>query len=125
MLKRILVVGAVLGTSLFVVGAGAVLGVVLGTRTLVVSAAAVKPAAAISIVPASAPVVVALRDMAATASARSLDRALRCPVKTRRPRGRLPTDRLLPNEPGGLTRPRDACACAPEFDGPLPPSSGP
>ena len=45
MLKRFLVVGAILGTSLFVVGTGAVLGVVLGTRTLVVSAAAVKPAA--------------------------------------------------------------------------------
>lgn len=65
MLKRFLVVGAVLGTSLFVVGAAAVLGVVLGTRTLVVSAAAVKPAAAINIAPtgnvAGAPVVVAMR----------------------------------------------------------------
>ena len=64
MLKRFLVVGAILGTCLFVVGATAVLGVVLGTRTLVVSAAAVKPAAAI-IAPtgnvAGAPVVVAMR----------------------------------------------------------------
>jgi hypothetical protein len=62
--KRFLVAGVVLGASLFVVGATAVLGVVLGTRTLVVSAAAVKPAAAISIVPtgniAGVPVVVAM-----------------------------------------------------------------
>jgi hypothetical protein len=62
--KRFLVVGSVLVTSLFVVGAGAVLGVTLGTRTLVVSAAAVKPAAAIGIASAghlgSAPAVVAM-----------------------------------------------------------------
>jgi hypothetical protein len=43
--KRFLVAATVLGTSLCVVGAGAVLGVTLGTRTLVVSAASVKPAA--------------------------------------------------------------------------------
>jgi hypothetical protein len=65
MLKRFLVVGAILGAGLFVVGTTAVLGVVLGTRTLVVSAAAVKPAAAIMIAPtgnvAGAPVVVAMR----------------------------------------------------------------
>ena len=64
MVKRVLVVGVLLGTSLFVVGIGATLGVVLGTRTLVVSAAAVKPAAAISIAstghPGSAPAVVAM-----------------------------------------------------------------
>jgi len=62
-LKRFLVVGAILGASIFVVGAGAVLGVVLGGRALVVSAAAVKPGAAISIAPTgnSAPVVVAMR----------------------------------------------------------------
>jgi hypothetical protein len=61
--KRFLIVGAVLGTSLFVVGAGAVLGVTLGARTLVVSAAAMKPAAAISMASAGhlkAPAVVAM-----------------------------------------------------------------
>jgi hypothetical protein len=47
-LKRFLIVGAVLGTGLFVVGGAAVLGIVLGTRAAVVSAAAVKPATAIS-----------------------------------------------------------------------------
>ena len=64
MVKTLLVAATVLGTSLFVVGAGAVLGVTLGTRTLVVSAAAVKPAAAISMAAAghlgSAPAVVAM-----------------------------------------------------------------
>jgi hypothetical protein len=62
--KRFLVVGSVLVTSLFVVGAGAVLGVTLGTRTLVVSAASVKPATAISVAAAghlgSAPAMVAM-----------------------------------------------------------------
>ena len=69
MLKRVLVVGAVLGTGLFVVGTGAVLGVTLGTRALVVSAAAVKPAAAFSIAPtgaaASRAVLVAMDETAA------------------------------------------------------------
>ena len=45
MLKRFLIVGAILGTSLLVAGTGAVLGVVLGTRTLVVTAASMKTAA--------------------------------------------------------------------------------
>jgi len=49
MLKRFLVVGAVLGTGLVAIGAGTVLGVALGARALVVSAAAVKPGAAIGI----------------------------------------------------------------------------
>jgi hypothetical protein len=47
MVKRFVVVGVLLGTSLFVAGIGAALGVVLGTRTLVASAAAVKPVTAI------------------------------------------------------------------------------
>jgi hypothetical protein len=67
MLKRVLIVGAVLGTGLVVVGTGAVLGVALGTRALVVSAAAVKPVAALSIAPtgnaASRPLLVATRDV--------------------------------------------------------------
>ena len=71
MLKRVLVVGAVLGTGLFVVGTGAVLGVTLGTRALVVSAAAVKPAATLGIAPtghaASRPLLVAMDDTAAAA----------------------------------------------------------
>ena len=64
MLRRVFVVGVLLGTSLLVAGIGAALGVVLGTHTLVVSAAAVKPVAAISIASAghlgSAPAVVAM-----------------------------------------------------------------
>jgi hypothetical protein len=64
--KRFLIAGVVLGASLVVAGAGAVLGVVLGARALVVSAAAVKPSAPISIAPtgnvAGAPVVVAMRE---------------------------------------------------------------
>jgi len=71
MLKRVLVVGAVLGTGLFVVGTGAVLGVTLGSRALVVSAAAVKPAAAFSIAPtgnaSSRPLLVAMDAAAAAA----------------------------------------------------------
>jgi hypothetical protein len=62
MLKRFLVVGVVLGTTVFMVGAGALLGVVLGTRALVVSAAAVKPVAIIAPTGhvAGAPLVVAM-----------------------------------------------------------------
>ena len=71
MLKRVLIVGAVLGTGLFVVGTGAVLGVTLGSRALVVSAAAVKPAAAFSMAPAgnasSRPLLVAMGGTAAAA----------------------------------------------------------
>jgi hypothetical protein len=71
MLKRVMIVGAVLGTGLFVVGTGAVLGVALGTRALVVSAAAVKPAAAFSIAPTrnagSGPLLVAMGQTAAAA----------------------------------------------------------
>jgi hypothetical protein len=80
--KRFLIAGAVLGASLVVAGAGAVLGVVLGARALVVSAAAVKPSAPISIAPngnaAGAPVVVAMRDMAGDRVSPGLDRAIRC-----------------------------------------------
>ena len=71
MLKRVMIVGAVLGTGLFVVGTGAVLGVALGTRALVVSAAAVKPAPAFSIAPTrnagSRPLLVAMGHTAAAA----------------------------------------------------------
>jgi hypothetical protein len=49
--KRILVVGAFLATSLLVVGASAAFGIVLGTRAIVVSATAVNPAAPIASAP--------------------------------------------------------------------------
>jgi hypothetical protein len=66
--KRFLVVAAVLGISLFGIGAGALLGVMLGTRSLVVSAAAMNPTAPVSIASAaylgSAPLVVAMGDAA-------------------------------------------------------------
>jgi hypothetical protein len=61
--KKILVVGTLLSTGLFVTGIGAALGVVLGARALVVSADAVKPAAPISIAvasPVSTPAVLAM-----------------------------------------------------------------
>ncbi len=70
MLKRVLIVGAVLGTGAFVVGTGAVLGVMLGTRALVVSAASVKHTAPLTVAPAanagSRAVLVAVRAAAAT-----------------------------------------------------------
>jgi hypothetical protein len=61
--KRFLVVGVLLGTSLLVVGIGAALGVLLGSRALVVSAEAVQPVAALSAAPShlgSPPAVVAM-----------------------------------------------------------------
>ena len=66
MVKRFLIVGAVLGSGLFALGATAVLGVVLGSRTLVVSAAAVKPVAMLGMATtghaARRPVLVAMRE---------------------------------------------------------------
>jgi len=44
-MRNVLIAGAILGITAFMVGAGAMLGVALGTRALVVSAATVKPAA--------------------------------------------------------------------------------
>jgi hypothetical protein len=64
--KKVLIVGAVLGVSALAVGAGATLGVVLGTRAIVVSAAAVKPAATLTPLGyAGVPPVVAMDEMAA------------------------------------------------------------
>jgi hypothetical protein len=63
--KKILIVGAVLGTSLFLMGVGALLGVVLGSRTLVVSAVAMKPVATLTMASrhlGTPPVRIALRD---------------------------------------------------------------
>ena len=48
MLKKVLIVGAVLGSAALAVTGAAMLGVLLGTRAVVVSADAVRPAAPLS-----------------------------------------------------------------------------
>ena len=48
MLKKVLIVGAILGSTAFAVTGAAMLGVLLGTRAVVVSADAVRPAAPLS-----------------------------------------------------------------------------
>jgi hypothetical protein len=69
--KKVLILGTVLGTGLFAISLGAALGVVLGSRALVVSAEAVQPIAALHVAPshlANGPVLVASRDHAAPAA---------------------------------------------------------
>jgi hypothetical protein len=69
--KKILIPATILGTCVFVFGAGAALGVVLGSRTLVASAAAVKPVATLTMATGqlgTPPVQVAMRDGSAPAA---------------------------------------------------------